>query len=174
VNFYCIFANHLTMKYKLKKETQLSGNKASIYTIYVCEDNKTLLEKFIEENKNLHLSELNDIILRLKVIGTKTNAREQFFKLKEGKPGDGVCALYDEPNSNLRLYCIRYGSILLIVGGGGPKSKKIRALQEDKKLTYENKILKEISEEIRKRTKEGTIKFTNNGKDFEGDLEFEF
>ncbi|MFZ4400177.1 MAG: hypothetical protein ACOYO1_09095 [Bacteroidales bacterium] len=162
------------MKYELKKNKQLSGNKASIYTIYIHEENKTLLDIFIEENKILHISELNDIILRLNVIGKKTGAREQFFKLKEGKPGDLVCALYDNPDSKLRLYCIRFGSLLIIAGGGGPKSKKIRALQDDEKLTQENKIIRNLSEEIYKRTKEGNIKIINDGMDFEGDLDFEF
>lgn len=162
------------MKYELKKNKQLSGKKASVYTIYIHEENKTLLDIFVEENKNLHLSELKDIFLRLKEIGHKKGAREQFFKLKEGKPGDFVCALYDNPDKKLRLYCIRLGSVLLIAGGGGPKSKKIRALQQDEKLTKENNLIRILSEEIYKRTIEGNIKITDDGMDFEGDLEFEF
>ena len=58
---------------------------------------------FIEENKNSFKSELIDIFIRLKVIGNKTGAREQFFKQYEGNLGDGVCALYDEPEKHLRI-----------------------------------------------------------------------
>jgi len=57
--------------------------------------------------------------LRLKIIGNETGARESFFKTKEGIPGDGVCTLYDTPDKKLRLYCIRYGKQLIIIGAGG-------------------------------------------------------
>lgn len=112
------------------------------------------------------------MISRLKTIGHRTGAREQFFKLKEGKPGDGVCALYDKPKKNLRLYCIRYGSLLLIVGGGGLKKKSIRTLQEDEKLKKENKFLKKVSKDIQKRMKEGDIRLSDDYMDFDGDLKF--
>lgn len=87
-------------------------------------------------------------------------------------PGDGVCALHDMPNSNLRLCCIRYGNSLIILGGGGPKSKQIRALQENNKLTKENYLLRRLSIEITNRTTEGEISFTNEGMDLEGNLNF--
>ncbi len=84
-----------------------------------------------------------------------------------------VCALYDNPNSNLRLYCIRFASSLVILGGGGYKPKTIRALQEDRKLMAENKLMVKLSDEIAKRIKVKDIVFINNSMDFDGDLEFE-
>ncbi|MBK6979124.1 MAG: hypothetical protein IPH28_20170 [Cytophagaceae bacterium] len=59
--------------------------------------------------------------------------------------GDGVCALYDDPDRNLRLYCIRYGKQIVVLGGGGHKPKTIRALQEDEKLKQENYLIRNIS-----------------------------
>lgn len=162
------------MKIKLEKHLKLSGDKASIYIVYLFKEDKTLLEIFIEENKNLYINELKQLFDRLKAIGKNTGARSHYFKNNEGKPGDGVCALYDEEESNLRLYCIKYGCILLIVGGGGSKSKDIKAFQEDDKLTKENYFLRDLSKEITKRMKEGDLKFINEGMDFDGDLEFEF
>lgn len=94
------------MKYKIVKIDNLIGEYASIYSIFDTDEEKTLFEIFVKENNSLFLSELNDIVKRLKVIGTKTGAREHFFKLNEGEPGDGVSALYDNPESNLRLYKI--------------------------------------------------------------------
>lgn len=44
-------------------------------------------------------------------------------------------ALFDLPDSMLRLYCIRLGNNVLILGGGAEKYKAIRAWQEDEKLT---------------------------------------
>ena len=160
------------MKYKLVKLSKYSGSGASVYSIYLYDDQKTLFDIFILENKNLYLSEIEDLNQRLITIGTKTGAREHFFKLKEGNLGDGVCALYDKPKSNLRLYLIRYGSSLIIIGGGGPKPKNIKAFQDNDKLTKENYLLRKISEDIRKRTDEGEIMFSEDGTELIGNLDF--
>lgn len=160
------------MKYELVKLNKLSGGKASIYTVHLENEQKTLFDLFLEENKISFKSELKDIVSRLNVIGNKTGANEYYFKQKEGKPGDGVCALYDKPNSKLRLYCIRYGSSIVILGGGGYKSKSIREFQKDDKLTEENYFLRQLSKEITTRIKDGEIRFSTDYMDFEGDLTF--
>ena len=156
------------MNCEIVKLDAYSGNGASIYTIYIEEEETTLYEKFVSENKSSYNNEVKDINNRLITIG-KIGAREQFFKLKEGVPGDGVCALFDNPNSNIRLYCIRYWSNLIIVGGGGPKSKSIRSLQQDDKLTKENYLLRAISKEITQKMNDRELKFITDYFDFEGD-----
>lgn len=161
------------MEYRLVKIDELSGDETSIYTVYIEDESKTLFDLFLLENSTNFTNEVKDIVKRIRIIG-KIGARSQFFKLKEGAPGDGVCALYDTPNSNLRLYCIRYGTQIVILGNGGYKPKSIRALQEDEKLTQENLLLKTLSKEITQRLKEKDILNTNDGKDFEGDLTFDF
>lgn len=158
------------MKCELKKIEELSGKRTSIYSILIDNSEQTLFDIFIEENKSSHLSEIKNIVQRLKTIGTKTGAREQFFKLHEGCPGDGVCALFDLPEKNLRLYCIRYNTQIIIIGGGG--IKHVRALQHDSKLTKENYLLRELSKQITERIKEKDIRFIIDGNDFEGDFEF--
>ena len=160
------------MGYKLVKITKLSGYEASIYSIYLHDEQKTLFDRFLEENINSFNSELNNIYTRLKIIGHETGARKQFFRTDEGTPGDGVCALSDVPKSNLRLYCIRYGALIVILGGGGFKSKNIRALQEDEKLTDENYLMRKISRDIQQRMKDKELTFTDDYKDFEGDFNF--
>lgn len=157
-------------KCQLIKIPQLSGSMGSVYTVLVDEEENTAFENFVMNNKNSFKSEIKDIIGRLKVMGFKTGMREDFFKLYEGNPGDGVCALYDEDNSNLRLYCIRYGSQLIILGSGGHKPKSIRTLQEDKHLENENYILRDLSKLITEKMKDKEICFSEDGLDFEGDL----
>lgn len=107
------------MRYKLVKITKFSGDKASIYTLLTeneqGEFQDSLFDIFIDENKALYLSEIQNIFSRLITIGNDTGARESFFKTNEGVPGDGVCALYDSPSKKLRLYCIRYGAELEVV-----------------------------------------------------------
>ncbi len=162
------------MKCRLVKIDNLSGSKATLYSVSLEEEKETLLEKFVRENKILFLSETKDILKRLRTIGHKTGARVQYFKEFEGKPGDGVCALYDNPGSKLRLYCIVFGTQLLVVGGGGPKTKNISAFQEDKKLKDENYFLRWLSEQITQRIKDKEITFENDYLNFSGNLEFHY
>ena len=159
--------------YKLVKLNKLSGSCCSIYTVVGPDiENKTLLDQFIDENINSFKSETKELVSRLYAIGHKTGARLQFFKENEGKPGDGVCALYDLEVSNLRLYCIRYGTQLVIVGGGGHKPKNIRALQEDEKLKKENYFLRDLSAKLTERIKNKEIWFSDDDLDFVGNLTF--
>jgi putative component of toxin-antitoxin plasmid stabilization module len=160
------------MKCKLVKLHKFSGNKASIYSIIIENEQETLFDKFLKENVNSFTSETKDILMRLITIGQKTGARIDFFKEFEGRPGDGVCALYDQPGSKLRLYCIKYGSQLIVVGSGGQKSKSIRTFQEDDKLVDENYFLRWLSGEITKGILNGEIGYSNNYLDFTGKLIF--
>lgn len=160
------------MKFKILKINNLSGNKAGVYSVVLNGDEETLLNKFVCENEISFKSETKDILKRLYSIGHTTGARNQFFKEWEGKPGDGVCALYDNPDSNLRLYCICFGTQLIVVGSGGHKPKTIRALQEDVKLTEENSIIKEISQQITQRIKDKDIRFSPDYLEFTGDITF--
>ena len=161
------------MEFELLKIKRLSGKKASFYTVVPKGAEKSLFDLFLEENSITFKSEILDILKRIKTIANKTGAREGFFKTKEGKPGDGICALYDQPRSNLRLYCIRFGYEIIILGGGGPKPKSISALQENEKLTSENYQLREVAQKIMKAIKEKEIHFSEDLLDFEGDLKFE-
>ncbi len=165
----------LQVNFRIVKEVALSGSKATIYSIILEEDeesNTTLLEHFVDENKESNLSEVQNILQRLRTVGQKTGVREHFFKNWEGAPGDGVCALYDDPDKNLRLYCITFGTAVLVVGGGGLKPKSIRALQEDVKLTLENNRMKVVSKAIEKRIRDKEIYWSSDGQELLGDFNF--
>lgn len=96
-------------------------------------------------------------LISIDKIALDYGAERMFFKENEGKLDDLVCALYDSPESNLRLYCIRMGKTIIILGGGGYKPKMIRALQEDPKLTVENNIICKFSEILYEKIKDGEI-----------------
>ena len=159
------------MSYRLEKIQSLSGNKASVYSVVVGDAKSSLFEQFILENKADYVDEVKDIVNRVRSIGQKTGAKDIFFKEREGNLGDGVCALYDRPSKNLRLYCIRYGNQIIVLGGGGPK--QVRALQDDPKLKAENYFLRKLSAEITERIREREITFSIDGLEFEGNLAFE-
>jgi len=160
------------MKFEVVKLNQFNGNKCGVYSVFVDNEQETLFERFIAGNKNSFKSEIKNILKRIKTINSITGARESYFKLDEGKPGDGICALFDMPDSNLRLYCIRYGNSLIILGGGGEKQKSVKAFQEVKKLKDENYLLREISARITKLIKEKEITFSDDGTEISGELEF--
>ncbi|HAX95976.1 MAG TPA: hypothetical protein DCY35_05565 [Prolixibacteraceae bacterium] len=160
------------MKFEVVKLNQFNGNKCGVYSVFVDNEQETLFERFIAGNKNSFKSEIKNILKRIKTINSITGARESYFKLDEGKPGDGICALFDMPDSNLRLYCIRYGNSLIILGGGGEKQKSVKAFQEVKKLKDENYLLREISARITKLIKEKEIAFSDDGTEISGELEF--
>jgi hypothetical protein len=160
------------MKYRIVELTNFTGNAATIYSIVLNDDNKTLFDKFIEEHLNSFKNEIIFILDRLEAMGNETGARYSFFKHNEGDLGDGIVALYDLPDSNLRLYCIRYGTQIIILGSGGQKPKNISAFQEDEKLTEHNYLLRKISKEITNRIIEKRINHSPDGYELEGELEF--
>lgn len=155
------------MKFEIIKDKYLSGYEASIYHVYLEDEQITLFERFVEENIDTFPEEIAFILDRLEAIGHDFGARKGYFKDKEGAPGDFVHALYDEPEYNLRLYC---NMDLIILGGGG--LKKVRAWQDDPKLKLEAEIMKSIADQFFERYEAGEIKYINNGSDLFGHLKF--
>jgi len=159
------------MKCEIVKLDKISGSKASIYSIYLEEEDRTLFDRFIADFFPSYKSEISNMVSRLKSIGHETGIRESFFRKNEGAPGDEIWAFYDIPNSRLRLYIIYFNYQLIIVGGGGPKN--VRALQDDKRLKSENYLLRGISRAINERIKSRDITYINNGMDLDGELKFD-
>lgn len=149
--------------FELVELDEFSGGGASLYSIAFGGSDETLYDLFLAEYNELFPEEVNDIVDRLYAIA-RLGARPNFFKENEGSlgAGDGVVALFDLPGKQLRLYCIRFGSVALIVGGGGPKPKTIRALQEDHKLTQENYQLRALSGRINRAITEGDVWWDGN------------
>lgn len=145
------------MKFELVELPRFSGNKATIYSLYIDDSDMSLFEKFIFENESLFPDEVDSIYITVQNIGKKYGNKRSFFKENEGKLGDLVCALYDTPNSNLRLYCIRLGNAVIILGDGGNKPKNIRSFQEDNKLKDANYLLRKFSILLHERMLEGEI-----------------
>ncbi|MBK6979123.1 MAG: hypothetical protein IPH28_20165 [Cytophagaceae bacterium] len=56
------------MKWRLEKIAQLSGDKASIYSIVINDEKETLFHKFLLENNTIFKSEINNIVQRLRAI----------------------------------------------------------------------------------------------------------
>lgn len=158
------------MKIKISESPLLSGTFATIYNVII-DDGETLFDRFVAENIAESEAEILDIFNSLRAIGHKTGGRVSFFKENEGKLGDGVCAMFDQPDYKLRLYCIKYGKEIIILGGGGIKD--VRAWQDDPKLNAEASLIIKIAREINQAITEKDIKYSNDYMKLEGDLTFE-
>lgn len=160
----CIFAEQdLQMGFTIVEIPMLSGDKCRIFSVQMDGDDETLYEQFSEAYYDEYADEVEDIYDRLRFIGCEGGARPQFFKDKEGAPGDGVSALYDNPDHKLRLYCIVYGRVSVILGGGGPKPKHVRRWQDDPVLCNNAELMKRISRKITDAIRNGDIKVTDSG-----------
>jgi hypothetical protein len=160
-SFFCKKKNYRGIRdIKIK---QLSGKKAQIYSVILGQEDQSVFEQFLQNNYSEYPTEIEDIVSKLKIMATKTGAAEHFFKLNEGKPGDGVCALFDSPDKKLRIYCIRFANVAIIVGGGGYKPKNIRAYQESSSLKKEAETVVRISRIISEAIKNKDIHLDDNG-----------
>lgn len=165
---------NIHMKFELKEIKRLTGKRCKIYSVQIEGDEKTLFEQFLEENQEVFPKEVKSIFGTLEIIANRVGAEDLYFRpKKEGKLGDGVKALFDVPNANLRLYTIKYGKVLLILGNGGYKPKTIRAFQEDPKLTKENYLIRKIAATLYEAIKDKDLRWNRQGDNFEGQMYFD-
>lgn len=151
------------MKISLAELEEFSGEKVRVYSILIDEGESTLFDQFLEENENDFNDEIQDIINRIQVMAEHTGVRDDFIKQGEGDLGDGICALYDKPESKLRLYFIRFGNVAIVLGGGGHKPKNIRRLQENSKLKDENYLLRKVSAALNEAVQDGSLFIKDDG-----------
>lgn len=152
------------MNFDIEEIEELSGDAASIYSVTIEGEEKTLLEQFFEENV-AYETELNDIADKLSVMGQETGCRWDYFKHNEGSPGDGVAVL---KAGRLRLYCLYVDTTIVCFGSGGYKGPEIRAYQEDAELNQKVEQMKAIAKRINKaivekdiEIKDGKLKINN-------------
>ena len=156
----------------VEKVEKMSGKAATFYTIKFIDRKVSELEDFVLTYRGDYHSEVAEIITTIDLMAHKFGARQHFFKVGEGRAGDDVCALYDTKGSKLRMYCIRYVNLAVVLGNGGHKPKTIRTLQQDKRLTLTNADVRTISKLIDERMRDREIRW--NGNDLVGNLRFEF
>jgi hypothetical protein len=155
------------MKFEIVKLEGLSGRKASIYSAILADNEQTLFDDFLLENRTEHREELQYIRSQIQTIAHSTGAIETFFTKYEGiKVGEEVYALY---RKNLRLYCFRLGKSIILLGGGG--WKEVAKWQNDSKLSQEVNYVRFIAKSIDERIKDRDIWW--NGIELEGDFIFD-
>jgi hypothetical protein len=156
------------VNYEIVELEEFTGTETTIYSVILEGEEQTLFDDFLQAHKNEFKQEIKSILSRLVQIGKETGARNSFFKHDEGTFGDAVCALYDTPECNLRLYCIRLGMDIIIVGGGGRKT--VRAWQDDENLAQAAGLMIACCKDITHRIKSGDLYWSDNKKSLEGNL----
>ena len=161
------------MGFRIVEIEELSGPYCKIYSIaYDGKGGDMLFDDFLDRMDEDYPDEVEDIWNKLQFMADEGGARLQFFRENEGLPGDGVVALLKESGFTLRLYAIRYGTVLLILGSGGYKDPSIKAWQDDEILRTHALEIEKISALITERIKNREIKICDDGT-LEGDLYFD-
>ena len=160
------------MNYEIVQLDEFKGKKATIYSVLPEGEDLTLFDQFVDDYNTEYPDEVLNILELVSEMNYRYGVRENLIKTKEGKPGDGVIALYDNPDKKLRLYGIRMGAAILILGDGGEKNKNIHAWQEDKTLSIAAELMIEISNQISQRIKDKEIIFSEDYNELLGDLNF--
>ncbi len=159
------------MNYRIVRVVQLSGRTCNIYTVIRDDATISAFDEFLQTNGPLYQKQVRDIAIRLEGMGKQSGARDYFFKHAEGRLGDLVVVVKDEPEKILRLFCIRFGNSILVLGGGGPK--KVRAWEDDPVLSKAAHELIKLSEAIKEAMKDKTLRWNEEGTDWIGDLTIE-
>ena len=66
------------MKFELIELENLSGPKATFYSVLIDDDSETLFEKFYEVNKDIFREELKSIVKTLDIIALDNGARRTY------------------------------------------------------------------------------------------------
>ena len=163
------------MNYEIVEMEPFSGSEAKVYSIIPEGEEETLFNKFVDENAVAYKEEVKDILKRLMQIGHTTGARDSFFKHEGDKEflrkfGNYVWALFDDKEKKLRLYCIRFANVAIILGGGGYKDKSVKKWQDDKKLSEEVRKVMAYAESILKQLDDGDLYWSADRTELEGNL----
>jgi hypothetical protein len=159
------------VKYRIVKHDELCGRKATIYSVLLEGEEKSLFDDFLERNKEEFEGELLEILKTLRAVGSVTGAKTRFFKAAEGfKIEDQIYALYDK-DKVLRLYCRLDGEQVVILGGGGPKT--VDRIYKDEVLKKAQETIVKISRDINTRISEEELWFDDFDGSLKGDLNYD-
>ena len=139
----------------------------TLYSLRFDGEKETELAKFLQSELLREEKGFNGIVQRLLDMVDSFGFREQFFEMNEGSRTDSVVAL---KNGRIRLYCLRWSSILVIVGSGGIKT----AQTYQKDITLKNIVpeLQELEKLVSRRQRSGEIEIDHGTGEMSGNLIF--
>lgn len=159
------------MNYRIVKYVQLSGRRATVYSLVKDDGTPSLFDTFLQECDAQYPAETENLLAKLRAMGQEIGLRKDQFRLDEGLPGDLVVAVSDDVTATLRAYGIRYGNSILLLGAGGPKF--VCAWQDDPILKRAAEEMITISKAMKEKVQNREIKWTANEMEWTGDLNIE-
>jgi hypothetical protein len=147
------------------------GRGGALYSLRFEGEEKTERDKFLDNGEIQACKEFESLVVRLYDMVDSLGFRDNFFKLKKGSINDSVAAFHCN-HGTLRLYCLRWSSILLIVGSGG--SKTTRTYQGDPLLSDAVGKLQMVDKLFDERQKSREIIIDPNTGIITGNLVFTF
>lgn len=143
------------------------GKCGALYSILFGGEKESELDKFLQSEQLHQERGFNEIVQRLSCMTNSLGFREQFFEMNEGLRTDSIAAL---KKGRIRLYCLRWSSILVIAGNGGIKTAQ--TYQKDNALRHIVPELQLIDKLILKRQRSCEIKIERDTGKMSGNLMF--
>jgi hypothetical protein len=154
------------VKFSIINIEPLSGPKAKIYSIKFEEKYASELIVFVNKFHDSHPHIIDEAIQRIRLIAQREGIQDSFFR-RECSETHNVFRLLE--TKDIRLYCIKFDSALLLFGSGGIKTIKKNKLKDNPHLEKEVKKLQKIEDAINKRINSGELSITSEG--FLGNLD---
>ncbi|MBS1552100.1 MAG: hypothetical protein JST15_08545 [Bacteroidetes bacterium] len=140
------------------------NDKSSFYSIKLLSKSKSEAEEFFEKFEDIEKRKIDTLFSNIENMAHRRGVIESLFK-EESKIDDNIFCLKSE---DLRLYCLKYSKVAVILGGGD--YKHVKKYQESEELHNHVKILQLVCKQVDERIKNKEISITDNS--IEGNLIF--
>jgi len=145
-----------------------SGNKAKIYTIQFEDQSISEYYRFVDDHKSEYPEIVNELDVRLTYMVRNYGIPDHFFKRESPKPYN---VFRIENTEDLRIYCIKFSNVAIVLGNGGIKLPDTIKLNENPDLQKIRNLLMGIEDLITDRIKTGDVII--NDKELKGNLTFD-
>jgi len=139
------------------------GVKAGFYTIKLSNESDSETDKFLIKFRPDRSNLLEIISEKINLMADRRGCLESLLSHEYGN-------IYKFSEGDLRLYCLMFGKVAIIMGGGD--LKHVRATQDSEILTAHVHLLDFIDKRISERISDGEIVITDNR--ITGNLIFKF
>lgn len=159
------------------------GKRTSFYTLVFADEADILkdseTELFFAAHEESHPKQVELIIEKIELMSRVWGATEYHFKNETSRDRINLWAIprFDKKGNKfsgtLRLFCLRFGSGVVILGNGGIKPKGVRTYQEVPELEAAALVLENVANEIEQKLRGKEIALTDDEILYDGELVFE-
>jgi hypothetical protein len=141
----------------------LKGEKAGFYSVKFYGEDKSEAEKFFEKLESEDEEKLENLYSKIEYQAEVRGCLDSLLFYERDN------TIYKFKEGDWRLYCIRFGKVAVILGGGDIKD--VQKTQDSQFLENHVNRLQEINKVVNERIKENDLTITENG--LKGNLNFE-